>query len=163
MVNLCKIESGKDMNLNSVKLERIDGNILGVVYVFVEDDNFKKLLDPFDDAANRHLPADGTAAENTGSRSTRIKEIDQKLQKAIASPNQRRDLLQALFAEVALQVDDRARGTKTILILHFWNVYWQFEALRGLFDVIAEFICPRNSLADGGFTIPCLACRMQSL
>ncbi|GJR37935.1 hypothetical protein Tco_1213619 [Tanacetum coccineum] len=36
-------------------------------------------------------------------------EIDKKLQKAIASPNQRRDLLQALFADVALQVDDRAR------------------------------------------------------
>ncbi|CAH1432430.1 unnamed protein product [Lactuca virosa] len=36
-------------------------------------------------------------------------EIDKKLQRALASPTQRRDLLQQLFADVALQVDDRAR------------------------------------------------------
>lgn len=31
---------------------------------------------------------------------------------ALASPTQRRDLLQQLFADVALQVDDRARGNQ---------------------------------------------------
>ncbi|KAI3514178.1 hypothetical protein L1887_12497 [Cichorium endivia] len=36
-------------------------------------------------------------------------EIDKKLQRALASPTQRRDLLQQLFADVALEVDDRAR------------------------------------------------------
>ncbi|KVH94609.1 hypothetical protein Ccrd_003321 [Cynara cardunculus var. scolymus] len=36
-------------------------------------------------------------------------EIDKKLRRAIASPTQRRDLLQALFADIALEVDDRAR------------------------------------------------------
>ncbi|XP_024967926.1 uncharacterized protein LOC112507526 isoform X2 [Cynara cardunculus var. scolymus] len=35
--------------------------------------------------------------------------IDKKLQRALASPTQRRDLLQQLFADVALEVDDRAR------------------------------------------------------
>ncbi|KAJ9565242.1 hypothetical protein OSB04_001208 [Centaurea solstitialis] len=36
-------------------------------------------------------------------------EIDKKLRRAVASPTQRRDLLQSLFADVALEVDDRAR------------------------------------------------------
>lgn len=36
-------------------------------------------------------------------------EIDKKLHKAIASATQRRDLLQALFADIALEVDERAR------------------------------------------------------
>ncbi|KAK1408446.1 hypothetical protein QVD17_40225 [Tagetes erecta] len=35
--------------------------------------------------------------------------IDKKLQRALASPTQRRDLLQQLFADIALEVDDRAR------------------------------------------------------
>ncbi|KAL8191641.1 hypothetical protein R6Q57_028372 [Mikania cordata] len=35
--------------------------------------------------------------------------IDKKLQRALASPAQRRDLLQELFADIALEVDDRAR------------------------------------------------------
>ncbi|KAI3694595.1 hypothetical protein L1987_77562 [Smallanthus sonchifolius] len=35
--------------------------------------------------------------------------IDKKLQKALDSPTQRRDLLQDLFADIALEVDDRAR------------------------------------------------------
>ncbi|KAJ9548293.1 hypothetical protein OSB04_020836 [Centaurea solstitialis] len=35
--------------------------------------------------------------------------IDKKLHRALASPTQRRDLLQELFADVALEVDDRAR------------------------------------------------------
>ncbi|KAJ0728624.1 hypothetical protein HanLR1_Chr07g0243741 [Helianthus annuus] len=37
-------------------------------------------------------------------------ETDKKFQKVITSPNQRRDFLQALFADRALEVDDRARG-----------------------------------------------------
>lgn len=36
-------------------------------------------------------------------------EIEKKLQKAIVSPSQRRNLLQELFADIALEVDDRAR------------------------------------------------------
>ncbi|KAJ6408896.1 hypothetical protein OIU84_008571 [Salix udensis] len=37
-------------------------------------------------------------------------EIEKKLQRALASPTQRRNLLQELFADIALEVDDRARG-----------------------------------------------------
>ncbi|KAL9334204.1 hypothetical protein Peur_074343 [Populus x canadensis] len=37
-------------------------------------------------------------------------EIEKKLQRALASPTQRRNLLQELFADNALEVDDRARG-----------------------------------------------------
>lgn len=36
-------------------------------------------------------------------------EIEKKLQRALASPSQRRNLLQELFADIALEVDDRAR------------------------------------------------------
>ncbi|XAR60555.1 hypothetical protein NMG60_11033979 [Bertholletia excelsa] len=36
-------------------------------------------------------------------------EIEKKLQRAVASPSQRRNLLQELFADIALEVDDRAR------------------------------------------------------
>ncbi|KAM7522222.1 hypothetical protein LguiA_012124 [Lonicera macranthoides] len=36
-------------------------------------------------------------------------EIERKLQRAIASPSQRRNLLQELFADIALEVDDRAK------------------------------------------------------
>ncbi|XP_039043520.1 uncharacterized protein LOC120182693 [Hibiscus syriacus] len=37
-------------------------------------------------------------------------EIQKKLQRALASPSQRRNLLQELFADIALEVDDRAKG-----------------------------------------------------
>ncbi|XP_065867011.1 uncharacterized protein [Euphorbia lathyris] len=37
-------------------------------------------------------------------------EIEKKLQRALASASQRRDLLQELFADIALEVDDRARA-----------------------------------------------------
>nr|GEZ43276.1 uncharacterized protein [Tanacetum cinerariifolium] len=47
--------------------------------------------------------------------------------KAIASPNQRRDLLQALFAYVALQVDDRARGVFPYVLSQGINVSRQVE------------------------------------
>ncbi|GMJ08970.1 hypothetical protein like AT5G59960 [Hibiscus trionum] len=36
-------------------------------------------------------------------------EIQKKLQRALASPSQRRNLLQELFADIALEVDDRAK------------------------------------------------------
>nr|KJB20146.1 hypothetical protein B456_003G135100 [Gossypium raimondii] len=36
-------------------------------------------------------------------------EIEKKLQRALASPTQRRNLLQELFADIALEVDDRAK------------------------------------------------------
>ncbi|GAV57895.1 hypothetical protein CFOL_v3_01431 [Cephalotus follicularis] len=36
-------------------------------------------------------------------------QIEKKLQSALASPSQRRNLLQELFADIALEVDDRAR------------------------------------------------------
>ncbi|KAK9279366.1 hypothetical protein L1049_013045 [Liquidambar formosana] len=36
-------------------------------------------------------------------------EIEKKLQRALSSPSQRRNLLQELFADIALEVDDRAR------------------------------------------------------
>ncbi|CAA0828146.1 Unknown protein [Striga hermonthica] len=37
-------------------------------------------------------------------------EIEKKLQRAVASASQRRNLLQELFADIALEVDDRAKG-----------------------------------------------------
>ncbi|KAJ6303161.1 hypothetical protein OIU77_017110 [Salix suchowensis] len=37
-------------------------------------------------------------------------EIEKKLQRALATVSQRRNLLQELFADIALEVDDRARG-----------------------------------------------------
>nr|XP_043636552.1 uncharacterized protein LOC122607604 [Erigeron canadensis]XP_043636553.1 uncharacterized protein LOC122607604 [Erigeron canadensis] len=49
-------------------------------------------------------------AKSSAYFSALTQEIDKKLHKAIASPNQRRDLLQALFADIALEVDDRARA-----------------------------------------------------
>ncbi|KAI4385538.1 hypothetical protein MLD38_003552 [Melastoma candidum] len=36
-------------------------------------------------------------------------EIEKKLQRALASPTQRRELLQVLFADIALEVDDKAK------------------------------------------------------
>ncbi|URE35628.1 hypothetical protein MUK42_06376 [Musa troglodytarum] len=38
-------------------------------------------------------------------------EIERKLQKALISPGQRPELLQKLFADVALEIDDRARDS----------------------------------------------------
>ncbi|KAM1205523.1 hypothetical protein ACFX2I_006331 [Malus domestica] len=37
-------------------------------------------------------------------------EIEKKLQRALASPSQRRNLLQELFADIALEIDERAKG-----------------------------------------------------
>ncbi|KAE8670478.1 RNA-binding family protein [Hibiscus syriacus] len=36
-------------------------------------------------------------------------EIQKKLQRSLASPSQRRNLLQVFFADIALEVDDRAK------------------------------------------------------
>lgn len=41
---------------------------------------------------------------------------------ALTSPSQRRDLLQELFADIALEVDDRAQREKKILELSSFNM-----------------------------------------
>lgn len=55
------------------------------------------------------MPPFAVTPKSSAYFSALTQEIDKKLQKAIGSPNARRDLLQALFADVALEVDDRAR------------------------------------------------------
>ncbi|PWA38417.1 hypothetical protein CTI12_AA581520 [Artemisia annua] len=55
------------------------------------------------------MPPFAVTPKSSAYFSALTQEIDKKLHKAIGSPNQRRDLLQALFADVALEVDDRAR------------------------------------------------------
>ncbi|KAL0418111.1 UNVERIFIED_CONTAM: hypothetical protein Sradi_1224600 [Sesamum radiatum] len=42
-------------------------------------------------------------------------EIEKKLQRALASATQRPNLLQELFADIALEVDDRAKRFTTLL------------------------------------------------
>lgn len=60
--------------------------------------------------------------------------IDKKLQKALASPTQRRDLLQQLFADVALEVDDRARE----IILGGEDAEVQHKVPLCFYDVLAD-------------------------
>ncbi|GJW59858.1 hypothetical protein Tco_0109193 [Tanacetum coccineum] len=60
--------------------------------------------------------------------------IDKKLQKALASPTQRRDLLQQLFADVALEVDDRARE----IILGGEDAELQHKVPLCFYDVLAD-------------------------
>ncbi|KAL4568461.1 hypothetical protein LXL04_024074 [Taraxacum kok-saghyz] len=58
----------------------------------------------------RRMPPFAITPKSSGYFSALTQEIDKKLHRAIASATQRRDLLQALFADIALEVDDRARG-----------------------------------------------------
>ncbi|KAI3765146.1 hypothetical protein L2E82_15172 [Cichorium intybus] len=57
----------------------------------------------------RRMPPFAITPKSTAYFSALTQEIDKKLHKALASATQRRDLLQALFADIALEVDDRAR------------------------------------------------------
>ncbi|KAK3014374.1 hypothetical protein RJ639_009148 [Escallonia herrerae] len=64
-------------------------------------------------------------------------EIDKKLQRAVGSPSQRRNVLQELFADVALEVDDRARE----MILGTDDVVSVAEEHKGplcFYDVLAD-------------------------
>ncbi|XP_057484363.1 uncharacterized protein LOC130770784 [Actinidia eriantha] len=65
-------------------------------------------------------------------------EIHKKLQRARASPSQRRNLLQELFADVALEVDDRARD----IILNGKDIITPSE------DGIEGHLCFYDVLAD---------------
>ncbi|KAJ0731382.1 hypothetical protein HanOQP8_Chr07g0251321 [Helianthus annuus] len=56
------------------------------------------------------MPSFTTTPRSSAYFSALTQETDKKLQKVIALPNQRRDFLQALFPDIALEVDDRARG-----------------------------------------------------
>ncbi|KAL4568504.1 hypothetical protein LXL04_024118 [Taraxacum kok-saghyz] len=58
----------------------------------------------------RRMPPFAITPKSSGYFSALTQEIDKKLHRAIASATQRRDLLQALFADIALEVDNRARG-----------------------------------------------------
>lgn len=66
-------------------------------------------------------------------------EIQKKLQRALASPSQRRNLLQELFADVALEVDDRARD----IILSGKDIIFPSEdETQGplcFYDVLADY------------------------
>ncbi|THG11426.1 hypothetical protein TEA_017131 [Camellia sinensis var. sinensis] len=66
-------------------------------------------------------------------------EIEKKLQRALASPSQRRNLLQGLFADIALEVDDRARD----IILSREDLISSFEdGAEGplcFYDVLADY------------------------
>lgn len=43
---------------------------------------------------------------------------------ALASSSQRRNLLQELFADIALEVDDRAKGNFSFWIWFYLYIYW---------------------------------------
>ncbi|KAI3507777.1 hypothetical protein L1887_22771 [Cichorium endivia] len=57
----------------------------------------------------RSMPPFAITPKSSAYFSALTQEIDKKLHRALASATQRRDLLQALFADIALEVDDRAR------------------------------------------------------
>ncbi|CAK9164552.1 unnamed protein product [Ilex paraguariensis] len=66
-------------------------------------------------------------------------EIEKKLQRALVSPSQRRNLLEELFADIALEVDDRARD----IILGREDVISLAEVETGgplcFYDVLADY------------------------
>ncbi|PHT68703.1 hypothetical protein T459_28190 [Capsicum annuum] len=71
-------------------------------------------------------------------------EIEKKLQRALTSPSQRRNLLQELFADIALEVDDRA---KEILLCSEDAITVAEERTEGP-------ICYYNVLADHFVHVP---------
>lgn len=71
-------------------------------------------------------------------------EIEKKLQRALASQSQRRSLLQELFADIALEVDDRA---KDIILSGSHDV-------TSRKDVIQSQLCFYNVLADHFVSVP---------
>lgn len=64
-------------------------------------------------------------------------EIEKKLQRALDSPSQRRNLLQELFADIALEVDDRAR-----------DILSNEDAISLVEDEIRSELCFYDVLAD---------------
>ncbi|XP_031268234.1 uncharacterized protein LOC116126696 [Pistacia vera] len=67
-------------------------------------------------------------------------EIEKKLQRALASPSQRRNLLQELFTDVALEIDDRARDI--ILSKEECMIYSAVDGANGqlcFYDVLADY------------------------
>ncbi|CAI9108050.1 OLC1v1007565C1 [Oldenlandia corymbosa var. corymbosa] len=71
-------------------------------------------------------------------------EIEKKLQRALDSPSQRRNLLQQLFTDIALEVDDRARD----IILRKEDISSEEE------EFIEGSICFYNLLADHFVWVP---------
>ncbi|GKC44603.1 hypothetical protein Tco_1062325 [Tanacetum coccineum] len=73
---------------------------------------------------------------------------------AIASPNQRRDLLQALFAYVALQVDDRTRASTSpnqkFTPIAGNDVSWRARRKRTLTDLLERVEYPPRYATDRG-------------
>ncbi|KDP44209.1 hypothetical protein JCGZ_05676 [Jatropha curcas] len=72
-------------------------------------------------------------------------EIEKKLQRALASASQRRNLLQELFADIALEVDDRA---KDIILSREGDMISPAE------DGADGQLCFYNVLADYYVTVP---------
>nr|GLL31009.1 uncharacterized protein LOC109172590 [Ipomoea trifida] len=86
-------------------------------------------------------------------------EIERKLQRALALPTQRRDLLQELFADIALEVDDRA---KEILFSSENLRSASEEKIKGpicYFDVLADHFI---HVADSGKPILSLIVQLWS-
>ncbi|KAJ4834464.1 hypothetical protein Tsubulata_007920 [Turnera subulata] len=72
-------------------------------------------------------------------------EIEKKLQRALASASQRRNLLQELFADIALEVDDRARD---IILSREGDVISPAE------DAAADQLCFYDVLAEYYVSVP---------
>ncbi|KAL3829130.1 hypothetical protein ACJIZ3_017932 [Penstemon smallii] len=70
-------------------------------------------------------------------------EIEKKLQRALASASQRRNLLQELFADIALEVDDRAK-----------DIIFREEDANLVADEYGSAICFYDVLADHFVQLP---------
>ncbi|XP_052185793.1 uncharacterized protein LOC127797197 isoform X1 [Diospyros lotus] len=80
-----------------------------------------------------------TSLRTSAYLSALTQEIEKKLQRAIASPSQRRDLLQELFADIALEVDDRARD---IILSREDQISPSEDGIEGslcFYDVLADY------------------------
>nr|GME00758.1 K(+)-stimulated pyrophosphate-energized sodium pump (Na(+)-PPase) like [Ipomoea batatas]GME16561.1 K(+)-stimulated pyrophosphate-energized sodium pump (Na(+)-PPase) like [Ipomoea batatas] len=71
-------------------------------------------------------------------------EIEKKLQRALTSPSQRRDLLQQLFADIALEVDDRAKEI----------IFGSEDVISAAEERIEGPICFYDVLADHFILVP---------
>ncbi|KAK6144572.1 hypothetical protein DH2020_021392 [Rehmannia glutinosa] len=80
-------------------------------------------------------------------------EIDKKLQRALASASQRRKLLQELFADIALEVDDRAKvdlsfDASSLLFIETGIIFGEEYGISMAEDRYGCPICFYNVLAD---------------
>ncbi|KAK8514485.1 hypothetical protein V6N13_063373 [Hibiscus sabdariffa] len=67
-------------------------------------------------------------------------EIEKRLQRALASSSQRRNLLEELFADVALEIDDRAKGIIVSREEPVPSVGYGVNGQLYFYDVLADYI-----------------------